>query len=409
MTEAAARRRRRVGDVLIVVLAIVMDLLTWAGDRGTRAGPMLPLLLIPLLTIAVNSTLLLRWRHPLPVFVLQWAFPFVSLIVPEFEPFAGLLVALHAVAARRPAGWSVPALASTLVPFGIYSGLAAELGGGDPAADFVEVLLLWMLLSAAAWGVGRLSYVVARRAERLRELQAAAAVAAVQAERMHLARELHDIVAHTVTIMMIQASGAKAVLDPGQTTVHDALEVIESSGIQAMAELHRMLRLLRMPDTDPAAAGDSNDPTQTGDQQPTVTDIDQLVRATARAGADVSLTEDGLPGPLDPSVGAAAYRVVQESITNALKHGGVSARVLVALRWSPMVLEVEVTDTEHGSTPHAVAALSSGHGLRGLAERVTMVGGSLDHGPIEGGYQVLARLPRPQVRASPRLAERQAA
>jgi signal transduction histidine kinase len=128
-----------------------------------------------------------------------------------------------------------------------------------------------------------------------------------------------------------------------------------------------------------------------------------------RAGADVFLMEEGVPGPLDPSVGAAAYRVVQESITNALKHGGLAATVLVCLRWSPMLLEVEVTDTEHGSTPHSVAALPGGHGLCGLAERVTMVGGVLEHGPIDNGYVVLARLPRPQVRVSPLLAERQAA
>jgi signal transduction histidine kinase len=388
---------------------MVVDLITWGDDRHTIWGGSVPPLLMPVLLTAVYATLMLRWRHPFGVFAGQWVFALSCLVVPDFEPFAGLLLALHAVAARGPVRRSVAALVSTMVPFAIFSSHAADLGSPGSWAAFAGNLVLWMLLATACWGVGCLSHAAARRAERLRDLQAQAAAAAVQAERMHLARELHDIVAHTVTIMMIQAAGAKAVLDPGQATVRAALEVIENSGVQAMAELHRMLRLLRMPDADPAALGNSVDPLAAGDRQPTAADIDRLVRATVRAGADVSLMEDGSPGPLDPSVGAAAYRVVQESLTNALKHGGVAATVLVRLRWSPMLLEVEVTDTEHGSAPHSVAALPGGHGLCGLAERVTMVGGMLEHGPIEGGYAVLARLPRPRVRVSPLLTEWQAA
>ncbi len=411
---------RLIGDALVVAFAVVVDLITWGGDRHTIWGGAVPALLMPVLLTVVYATLMLRWRHPLGVFAGQWVFALSCLVVPDFEPFAGLLLALHAVAVCGPGRRSVPALVSTMVPFGIFSSHASDLGSSGSWPALAGNLVLWMLLATATWGVGLLSHTAARRAQRLHELQAQAAAAAVQAERMHLARELHDIVAHTVTIMMIQASGAKAVLDPSQTTVRGALEVIESSGIQAMAELHRMLRLLRMPESDSAAVGNGDDQLSPGnrrppgnqqapDRQPTASDIDQLVRATVRAGADVSLMEDGVPGPLDPSVGAAAYRVVQESLTNALKHGGLGAAVLVCLRWSPMLLEVEVSDTEHGSPPHGVAALPGGHGLCGLAERVTMVGGVLEHGPIEGGYVVLARLPRPQVRVSPLLAERQAA
>jgi signal transduction histidine kinase len=388
---------RRIGDGLIIGLAVVMDLTTWAGEREVLGGPMVPLLVIPIVTIAVYSTLLLRWRHPVGVFGGQLAFALITLVVPEFQPFAGLLLALHAMAARRPARWSLAALASTLVPFGIHSEATTKPIPDGSVTAFLQVLVLWMLLATAAWGVGRLSYVGAQRAWRLRELQAAAASAAVQAERMHLARELHDIVAHTVTIMMIQAAGAKAVLEPGHEKVRNALEVIENSGVQAMSELHRLLNLLRMTEPDQASS--------TIDVQPTVADIEHLVTAAVQAGRDVSLTEEGVPGPLDPSVEAAAYRVVQESLTNALKHGGPSASVMVRLRWSELILELEVTDQVREPNPimDRAAALSSGHGLRGLRERVTMVGGSLDFGPEQDGFAVRARLPRPKLRVSPLL------
>jgi signal transduction histidine kinase len=380
-----------------VGLAVVVDLIVWDGDRRMIGGQMLPALVVPVITVAVYSTLLLRWRHPVHVFCLQWVFPFSCLLLPGFQPFAGLLLALHAVAVRRPARWSVAALVATGVPLGLYSALRSDPRSPGWIGALIGLFVLWMLLAAATWGVGRLSFVAAERALRLRELHRAEAAATAQAERMHLARELHDIVAHTVTIMMIQASGAKAVLGPGQPQVRNALEVIETSGIQAMSELHRMLNLLRMPESGAQLPAPGT--------QPTVADIDQLVGSALRAGGDVSLMEEGMPGALDPSVEAAAYRVVQESITNALKHGGPAAAVMVWLRWSELMVEVEVADTERGPRPgpEDTAALSSGHGLAGLRERVTMVGGTIDYGPVEGGFVVRARLPRPHVRLTPLL------
>jgi signal transduction histidine kinase len=296
----------------------------------------------------------------------------------------------------------VLALASTAVPFAASSYQAAGLAKGGSPTAFVQVLVLWLLLATAAWGVGRLSYLAASRAQRLRELQAAEAAAAVTAERMRLARELHDIVAHTVTIMMIQATGAKAVLEPGQPTVRKALEVIEDSGVQAMGELHRMLRLLRMPEDARSADSAGGGP----GVQPDLADLRHLVSATVQTGRDVELVEDGVPGAVDPSVAGTAYRVVQEALTNAAKHGGPQADVHVRLVWTSTALEVEVTDHERGPklTAEQTAALSSGSGLRGLRERVIMVGGTFVAGPLPGGYVVRARLPRHGVR-SPDLAE----
>jgi signal transduction histidine kinase len=356
---------------------------------------MLPLVAISAATLGVYATLLLRWRAPVAVFVLQWSFTLASLLLPDFRPFAGLLVALHAMARRQPASWSGPALASTVVPFSLYSAQAAGMGPGGSTAAFTRMLLLWLLLAGGAWGIGRLAYVSAERSRRFDDLIAAKAADAARTERMHLARELHDIVAHTVTIMVVQASGAKAVLDPAQSTVRHALEVIEDSGVQAMSELHRMLTLLRSEDPTPESA--------LAPAPPVVADIADLVGDARRAGASVSLMEDGSPGSLDPSVGTAAYRVVQESITNAVKHAGASPEVTVRLSWSAMELAVQVTDRQDGSSrpSELLPRLSSGHGLAGLRDRVTMVGGTFTCGPTANGFSVIARLPRQGVLTAP--------
>ncbi|HET9648980.1 MAG TPA: histidine kinase [Microlunatus sp.] len=385
------------GDVAVVALALVMDLTAWAGDRAVRGGPMLPLLVVPVITVVVYASLLWRWRRPLAVYAVLWTYSFSCLLLPEFQPFAGLLLALHAVAVQLPARWSVAALALTAVPFSLYARITADLGSGGPPAAFAQVLVLWMLLAAAAWGVGRLSFVAARRSWRLQQLQAAQAAAAVREERLHLARELHDIVTHAVTAMLIQAAGAKAVLDEDPSAARRSLDVIETSGVQAMAELHRMLDLLRMAIPEGETAG----PTAT----PGTDDLVALVTAAASAGRDVSLTEQGVPGPLDPSVATALYRVVQESLTNALKHGGPRAAVTIAVRWAPMVVEVEVSDVVDGEVAPGTrpAEWSSGRGLTGLAERVATVGGSLAWGPTATGFSVLARLPRPGVLVTPTL------
>lgn len=395
MQTAEYSRWRRVGDVLIVVLAAAVDLTAWIADREAPGGPTTPLLIVAMVTVVVYATLLLRWRYPLGVFCLQWGFTLGSLLMSDFQPFAGLLLALHAVASRRPASWSGPALASTALPFSIYSALAAGMGPSGSTTTFLQMLVLWLLVAAATWGVGRLSYLARQRARQHEQLVAAETAEAVRSERMHLARELHDIVAHTVTIMVIQASGAKAVLPSSEATVRQALEVIENSGVQAMTELHRMLNLLRSVGSERESAMPAI--------QPGLSDVADLVAAVNQAGTAVSLIEEGEAGPLDPSVAAAAYRVVQESITNAVKHAGVATAVTVRLCWTAMDLQVAVTSRQRGpQLPSAhVAALSSGHGLRGLRDRVSMVGGTFASGPVEDGFEVTALLPRHGVVATP--------
>ena len=299
---------RRAGDVALVVLAAVVDLVVWGGDRQLRGGGALPFWVVPVLTALVFSTLLVRWRHPSTVFWVQWTYALAGLLLPGYEPFMGLLVALHAVACRTRPLVARSAVIACIVPFGIDSyNAATELKGGVPAG-FATSALLWAVLSGTVWGLGRISYAAHRRAERARELLAAEGVAAIRAERLRLARELHDVVAHAVSVMILQAAGARTLVHPRDERVRQSLEVIEAAGVQAMAELHRLLGLLRSVDPGPADA--------VYEHQPTLKDLPSLIEFSRASGLVVDLAAEGEAAELDPSVDLAAYRVIQEALTN---------------------------------------------------------------------------------------------
>ena len=247
-------RLRLAGDVALVVLAIIVDLVVWSGKRQLINGETLPFWVVPVLTILVFSTLLARWRHPSAVFWVQWTYALAGLLVLGYEPFAGLLVALHAVACRTRPLVARTAIIACVVPFAIDSYNSTAYLNGSVAAGFATSALLLAVLSGTVWALGRFSYAAKRRAEKERELQAAEGEAAVRAERLRLARELHDVVAHAVSAMILQAAGARTLVHPRDDRVQQSLEVIEAAGVQAMAELHRLLGLLRS--VDPASADD---------------------------------------------------------------------------------------------------------------------------------------------------------
>ena len=232
------------------------------------------------------------------------------------------------------------------------------------------------------WGLGRLAYVREQHAEAERRRLAAEAERALEAERLRLARELHDSVTGAVTAMILYSAGARAQLSPDEEQVHDALRVVERAGTQAMNELHRMLGLLRTPDGLAAAEGGC---------RPELAALDGLVERTRSGGLDVALAVDGRARQLDPSVDQAAYRVVQEALTNATKHAGPGARVGVTLTWRSTDLVLDIRSA--GGGPSTGTVRSSGYGLRGLTERVHLVGGSLNAGPADGGWLVHAELP----------------
>jgi signal transduction histidine kinase len=215
----------------------------------------------------------------------------------------------------------------------------------------------------------------ANRAERERELRAREAVAD---ERARIARELHDVVAHDVSVMVVQAQGADRILEGAQPEVRAALAAIETTGREAIDEMRRLLGILRRTDEELTLA-----------PQPSLTELDALVAGVREAGLAVELEVVGDPIALAPGVDLSAYRIVQEALTNALKHAG-PARARVIVRYSDDAVELEVSD----DGPGGVDAPGTGHGLVGMRERVALYGGDLEAGSRrEGGWALRARLP----------------
>lgn len=202
--------------------------------------------------------------------------------------------------------------------------------------------------------------------------------AAVAEERARIARELHDVIAHAVSVVLLQARGARRVLSEDEGPVREALDTIERSSREALEEMRRLLGLLRAYDQEPALA-----------PQPSLSRIADLVESVRAAGLPVELSLDGELGDLPAGVDVSAYRIVQEALTNALKHAG-PARAHVLIHRSEEDLEIQVIDDGAGAGIEA----GSGHGLVGIRERVAIFGGRLEagHRP-EGGYALSARLP----------------
>jgi signal transduction histidine kinase len=215
--------------------------------------------------------------------------------------------------------------------------------------------------------------------ERERDERARAAVAE---ERARMARELHDILAHTLSTMVLQAGASRQVLrsDPG--TVAELLLSIEGTGREALGEVRRLLGLLRASD-DAGGLG----------PQPTLASIDGLIEETSKAGLPVELRVEGEPVALSAGLDLSAYRIVQEALTNALKYAG-PARAQVVIRYGDRELELAITDDGAGGRAEPADGQPAGHGLLGMQERVALYGGSMTAGPrAGGGYALCARLP----------------
>jgi signal transduction histidine kinase len=377
-----AGRARAGAEVGLVAAAVAVDLLVWGSDRLTRSGTTLPAPVVPFTTAVVYLLLLVRWRAPLVVFAAQWGYGLAGLFVPGFQPFTGLLIALHAVGRRsaaRPAGL---ALTACLVPFGIDAWNVSAESAGDPLSDLLTTTLLWAAVCGMVWGFGRLAFVSERRSQLLREAEAADAV---RAERLRLARELHDSVAGAVTAMLLQAAGARNALPAREAQVGAALSVIESAGTYAMSELHRLLGLLRT-DAELIPLGGVEGP-------PGLRDLDRVVELARASGVDVSVAQEGCALPLGEGEDLAALRVVEEALTNARKHSGGGARAEVRLVWERDRLTVRVVSTSRAAVAASPPGLSSGFGLVGLRERVVSVGGRLEARALADGYLVRAELP----------------
>ncbi|KQV06880.1 sensor histidine kinase [Leifsonia sp. Root112D2] len=249
-----------------------------------------------------------------------------------------------------------------------------------------------VLYFGAAYYFGDSSYRTARNTAaletRTRELAAERERTAAQAialERLRIARELHDVVAHHVSLMGVQAGAARRVLERDPATATRSLEAIESSARTAVDELHRLLTALRSDEMD--AAGRLPE-TASASSTRSLAQLDELVDRANEAGLTTTLQRVGTPRPVPATIGLSAYRIVQEALTNTRKHAGAAASATVRIRYLAGALELEVTDTGGGSRRNA----GSGLGHIGMRERVAAVGGQIEIGPKpRGGFRVRAR------------------
>jgi len=339
--------------------------------------------------LLMTAPLVWRRRYPLVVFGLVL---FGLIVTFTGDVTAHATLAWAAVTALVLAAYSVGAysryrLASLAALAVTATVIFIALGGGLPAPPSVAVpyavlLLPWVVGQALRTRQARAD-VFRERAMRLEREQEFATRAALADERARIARELHDVVAHNVSVMVVQAGAARSVLDPSQVDVREALLAVEASGREAMTELRTLLGLL---------SHDGDDVGLT--PQPGLDQVPSLVKRVSEAKLPVELRVEGTPRPLPPGLNLAAYRIVQEALTNALKYAGL-ARTEVVLDYREGELKVEVLDDGPGE--RAAAGSAPGHGLVGMRERVALYGGRLEAGPrLERGYAVRAWLPLPK-------------
>ncbi|MFJ4922263.1 histidine kinase [Streptomyces sp. NPDC088725] len=365
----------------------------WAAEAYTGTAPRLATVLIALL---FGLAVALRRRAPDRMLLLVIALGVAQLVLNiDVNPsdFA-MLVVIYTVAAQGTPRW-----ASMLALIGgLFSAPIAQLRwpaeNGSVAARifFTAVLSVPFVL---AWVLGdsmrtRRAYFdqLEERATRLEKEREAQAKVAVAAERARIARELHDVVAHNVSVMVVQADGAAYVLDAAPEQAKQALETISGTGRQALAEMRRLLGVLR-----------TGDVRESGEYvpQPDVRQIEDLVEQVRLTGTAVDFKIEGTPRPLPSGLELTAYRIVQEALTNSRKHGGPDVVASVRLVYFDDGLGLLVEDDGRGATREMYedgGADGHGHGLIGMRERVGMVGGTLDAGPRSGGgFRISALLP----------------
>ena len=375
-------------DARALDIAIALVLTAWMEVdilvRDTVAGPQL--VVAPLLAL---QTVPLAWRRRAPVLVIVVSMAagashaLATGNAPEGGPgFLAMLVALYSVGAHAPIRRAFLGLAVVAVAYVVH-----ELN--NPNID-TEAQVWSALFAAAITGIVFAAGVYVRRhreakalEDRARELEREReerARAAVAEERARIARELHDIVSHNVSVMVVQAEAAEEVLGNEPARVGEPLRNIQRTGREALVEMRRMLGVLREDGGDSRLA-----------PQPGLAALDGLVEQVGAAGTPVKVTIGGEPRPLPPGVDLTLYRVIQEALTNVLKHAG-PADAEVAIRYGDAAVEVEVVDGGAGEAP----ADGAGLGLIGMRERVGLYGGTLDAGARPGGgFQVRARLPLP--------------
>jgi signal transduction histidine kinase len=362
-------------DPVLAVLCtagLVGELLAWEDARLEAAIPSAAL---------AGSALYWRRTQPVPAFLATWL---GLLALTQFaHGFDGdsttfvvaFFVTLFSLGAHTRGTEVGIAIALVLVGIGVFA-----------YTDSDEVTAGTVVFSTALvggpWATGlavRLRGDIARSHARLQAEQAEREQRAVAAERARIARELHDVVSHAISVTVLQARGARRVLDVDPEAARDALDAIEQTNTSALGDMRRLLAVLR--DTEDEAAEHA--------PQPTLARLDGLVTQVRASGVPVEVEVGGAERELPPGVDLSAYRIVQEALTNVIKHAG-DARATVRLDYSDDALTISIAD----DGTHAGDGEGSGHGLIGIRERVSVVGGEVEAGPrAGGGFEVRARLP----------------
>jgi signal transduction histidine kinase len=397
LTDEASQRRSEYFQTVKTVLRFArrywFDALIVVGIGISVAGAILsqdqrdglggPVWADVILVVSIPAPLFLRRRYPFgaPVAVglAVVIASFVDGPLPryDFPAFLAGCAGIFMLAQRRDRRQAVAGLALAV-------GVEAIVVHNDPLGTFGQLIFI-SLIFTVVWTIG---FTLGRkfeeadqareralRAEHEREERARAAVAE---ERARIARELHDVVGHSVSVMTVQTSGVRRLLRPDQVREREALLVVERTGREALAEMRRMVGVLRRPEEAPALA-----------PQPSLEHVDRLVAQAREAGLPVELRVEGEAVELPAGVDLTAYRLVQEGLTNALKHAR-ATRAEVRVNYGDGQIEVMVSDDGRG----VGNGDGGGHGLVGMRERVSVYGGELDAGPQPGGgYRLRARLP----------------
>ncbi|MET7651894.1 sensor histidine kinase [Streptomyces sp. NPDC005486] len=360
------------------------------GDPPERVPPTVTVTVLAALACAALAC---RRRWPAVILAATTGIACVSMILSDVQGvYIGTpVVAAHTVAVRtgRRTAWTAGGAAA--VAFGVTS---LSTAGGNWSAPGSQPLILWIGMAVAAGDAVRTrrAYIVlleerARRAEQSREQEAARRVTQ---ERLRIARDLHDVAAHHIAVIGVQAGVAGHTLRTDPDVAEESLALVRQAGRTVLEELSALLGVLRRDD-DPMAPVE---PTRGLDG------LDDLVGSFADAGLEVAWTLSGLPRPLPSPVDLAAYRIVQESLTNVHKHSG-SSRARVAIEYAPDRLVVRIRDEGDGGEVARAVPADGGYGILGMRERATAVGGRFEAGPgPDGAFTVRAVLPLPSLPSS---------
>jgi signal transduction histidine kinase len=397
-------------DVLIALAcAATLGALSLSGAHGIHWSTVWAWTLVACFVV-LHATVAVRGHSPLTAYAVACAAMLVVVLAPDgrvVDPAPGsaqhvpalllpstlaFLLPLYAVADRvADEARTRICLAGALVGVVITAAatgasLRGLFAGGWLVGVYVGLALALLVL--LTWNLGRLAR--ARRA-RLEVERAETARLAVLEERSRIAREMHDIVAHSLAVIVRQAEGGAFVVDRDPASAGEARAAIADTGRRALDDMRGVRAVLRRPDREPDQQPDEQPAELLADPPPGPADIPALLTEVRASGVDADLDETGEPSPVGDSVGLAAYRVVQEALTNVVKHAGAGARVAVRLDWRADGLVVEVVDDGNGT---AAPLPGAGAGLEGLRERAAAVGGTITAEPLTRGFRVRACFPR---------------